>query len=64
MGDGSNGLTLIEYFCPSSQSWTFRKKIVCIKKFTMLRSVCGFPQFSFLNNFNHGIFRSLEMGTF
>ena len=32
MGNGSEGLRVIEDFCPSSQPGTLRKKIICTKK--------------------------------
>ena len=31
-GNGSEGLRVIEDFCPSSQPGTLRKKIICTKK--------------------------------
>ena len=45
MVNGSKRLSFIEVFRPSSHSGILSKKIVCIKKLTMPRFVCGFPQF-------------------
>ena len=47
MVNGSKRLSFIEVFRPSSHSGILSKKIVCIKKLTMPRFVCGFPQFFF-----------------